>query len=137
MQHPDELEKFLRAASGQQEAALVIAKNEEAFQKVRRTLEEDSFTKAEGVTELLARIDGGGKIYFALSDTMDKDTYDFLVQYPTGQVEIFDRSKMQSHVAVPDYGNLSIAVLITTKNLAALEAQGFDLRGHTGIAYQA
>ncbi len=136
MQQLDDLNKFLSLASGQREVALIIAQDEIHLRELERSLEEKGFGKAGSASELARRIAEPGKIFFTLTATVDKSAYDFVAQYPTGQVEIFDHSQMRSHVATPDYQGLSVAVLVTQQDLATLEGHGYGLRTHTGIAYQ-
>lgn len=136
MQQPNDLNKFLSLASGQREVALVIAQDETQLQELQQSLKKNGFSKVDRTSELLKRMTGPGKMFFTLTDTINKNVYDFLVQYPTGQVEIFDSSQMQSHVTTPDYRNLSVVLLVTKHNLLALESQGYGLRMYTGVAYQ-
>ena len=133
----DELKKFLQVASGQKEVALIIAEDETQVQELQQSLKKSGFTKVDRTSELLNRMDKPGKLLFTFSGTINKNVYDFLMQYPTGQVEIFDHSAMQSQVSVPNYKNLSVIALITKRNLVVLENQGFSIRMNTGVAYQA
>ncbi len=132
----DELKKFLQVASGQKEVALIIAQDETELQELQQSLKKSGFTKVDRTSELLTRMDKPGKLLFTFSGTINKNVYDFLIQYSTGQVEIFDRTTMQSQVAVPNYRNLSVVALITKKDLLALEKQGFSIRENTGVAFQ-
>lgn len=132
----DELMKFLKVASGQKEVALVIAQDETELQELQQFLKKDGFIKVDRTSELLNRMDKPGKLLFTFSGTINKHVYDFLMQYSTGQVEIFDHSKMQSQIAIPDYRLLSVVALITKQNLLELEKQGYSIRINTGVAYQ-
>ena len=131
-----ELKKFLQVVAGQKEVALVIAENDLDLQELQQSLKKSGFTKVDRTTELLNRMDKPGKLLFTFSGTINKSVYDFITQYPTGQVEIFDSANMQSQVTVPDYKKLSVIVLITKPNLVALENEGYSIRLNTGVAYQ-
>ena len=135
-QNKDQLKKFLQVVAGQKEVALVIAENDLDLQELQQSLKKSGFTKVDRTTELLNRMDKPGKLLFTFSGTINKSVYDFITQYPTGQVEIFDSANMQSQVTVPDYKKLSVIVLITKPNLVALENEGYSIRLNTGVAYQ-
>ncbi len=132
----DELKKFLSIASGQKEVGLIIAEDETQVQELQQSLKKVGFIKVDRTSELLNRMDKPGKLLFTFSGTINKNVYDFLMQYPTGQVEIFDHTQMQSQIAIPDYRNLSVIALITKRNLLVLENQGYSIRMNTGVAYQ-
>lgn len=132
----DELKKFLQVASGSGEVALVIAENEAELQEFQQAFKKTGFIKVDRTSELLNRMDQPGKLLFTLNGIINKNVYDFLMQYSTGQVEIFDSSKMQSRITTPDYKNLSVVVLVTKLNLVVLETQGYGIRMNAGVAYQ-
>ena len=67
---------------------------------------------------------------------MSKDFYDFLVQYPTGQIEIFDNSTMESKTISPDYANSCKIFLVLKEDLNKLQEKGWDILANTGLAYQ-
>jgi hypothetical protein len=121
---------FLEAASGR-EVALAIAKNEDELKEFTQSMNELGFKEAGKTLDLLSYL----KSYMVAKDDTAKNIYDFAVQYPTGQVEIFDKDKMQSETFSPGYTN-SAVFLIDEKVLNKLSAEGFDLLSVAGPAYR-
>ncbi len=136
MQQHHNLNEFLKIASGQREVALIISRDDSELQEQQQVLKKNGFVKVDRTAELLKQIQQPTKLYFTVSGTINKNIYDFIAQFPTGQVEIFDNSQMKTSVFTPDYVNLSVAAVVTKKDLLALEAVGFSLRQHCGVAYQ-
>jgi hypothetical protein len=67
---------------------------------------------------------------------MQKELYDFILQYPTGQIEIFDKDKFQSKSISPLYRDVSIVVLTTKQTLMNMQKKGYKLLENVGITYQ-
>lgn len=123
--------EFLGIAPGSKEVSLAIAKNNKEIQDFSRSLDEAGFEQAEEVFNLFKL----PKAYMTISEDMDKNVYDFIVQYPTGQVEIFDKERMRSEMLSPDYSR-SVVLLVEKGALNKLQAKGFDLLAAVGPAYQ-
>lgn len=124
--------EFLGIAPGSKEVSLAIAKNNKEIRDFSRSLDEAGFEQAEGVFDLFRF----PKAYMTVSEDMDKDVYDFIVQYPTGQIEIFDKKLMRSQTLSPDYKNSAIVLLVEKNNLNKIQEKGFDLLSATGPALQ-
>lgn len=122
---------FLSVAMGSKEVSLAIAKNEAELSQFKEIMGRQGFEQSKNVADLFKL----QKTYFVLGEDMDKDIYDFVVQYPTGQVEIFDKKLMRSETFLPDY-NKEIVLLVVKEDLNKLQAKGFDLLSCTGPAYQ-
>lgn len=125
------IEEFFKIAPGSKEVSLAIAKNNKEILDFSRSLDEADFEQAEGVFDLFKL----PKTYMTISENMDKNVYDFVVQYPTGQVEVFDKERMRSEMLSPDY-NRSVILLVEKGALNKLQAKGFDLLSAVGLAYQ-
>lgn len=124
--------EFLAVTAGSREVGLAIAENSKEIRDFSRSLAGAGFKQAKGVFDLF----GLPKAYIIISDDMDKDVYDFVVQYPTGQVEIFDKERMRSEILSPDY-NRGVVLLVEKGALNKLQVKGFDLLTAAGPAYQA
>lgn len=109
---------------------MAVAKNEDELKELSRSLNEFGFKEADTVSDLL-----DSKSYIVVKEDSGKIVYDFAAQYPTGQIEIFNKEKMQSKVFAPDYAN-SIVLLIEEKDLKSLSAKGLDLLLVAGPAYR-
>lgn len=126
------LEEFLTITAGTKEIGLIIAKDASELAFLTRSLDERGFKQSKIVASLL---DLQG-CYFLLNEFVAKDAYDFAVQYPSGQVEIFDKSQMQSHSYSPNYSSLNPIFLVIKEDLHKLQAKGFDLLSVVGPAFQ-
>ncbi len=110
---------------------MAIAKDENELKEFSRSMNELGFKEAEKTSDLLSY----PKSYMVTEEDIGKNIYDFAVQYPTGQVEVFNKDKMQLEVFSPDYKNNAV-LLINEKVLNKLLAKGFDLLSVSGPAYR-
>ena|SRR5579872_5128463 len=127
-----EFNDFLKVAFGQKEVGLIIAKNRDQLSDFSSIMDAEGFKKSDHVSGLTH----SPKSYVVISENMSKDAYDFLVQYPTGQVEIFDTDTMQSKTFSPDYANSCVIFLVLKEDLGKLQEKGWDILGSSGPAYQ-
>lgn len=126
------LEDFLAVTDGSKDLGLIIAKDTDELQNTARSLESLGFKKAEKISALFSF----KKSYLIVDENLAKDAYDFAVQYPTGQVEVFNKEQMKSETFSPDYSNLNLVLLVARDDLNKLDAKGFDLRSAVGPAFQ-
>ncbi len=126
------IEEFLLLMTGSKEVGLVIAKNRTEYEKFAKTLSSFGFDKSENIADILKT----QKTYFTIDQNTEKDAYDFIAQYPTGQIEIFDKKNMQSQTFSPDYKNSAVVLLVDQDNLNKLQAKGFDFLSASGPAYR-
>lgn len=123
--------ELLDIAPGSKEVSLAIAKNNKEIRDFSRSLDEAGFEQAKEVFDLFR----SPKTYMSISEDMDKNVYDFIVQYPTGQVEIFDKERMRSEMLSPDYHH-SVILLVEKGALNKLQAKGFDLLAAVGPVFR-
>lgn len=128
----DGLADFVHVAFGSKEVGLALAENAKELVEFSQALDSMGFTRAEDVSGLTER----PKVYLVLGKDMEKGVYDFAVQYPTGQVEMFDGDAMRSRVMTPDYRNTAVILLASKKDIAASRARGFDILAVAGPAYR-
>lgn len=126
------IEEFLSVVVGAKEVGLVIAKDNEELLNFVEEMDSAGFKRSGNTADLL----NPPKTYFVADENLEKDVYDFIVQYPTGQVEIFDKKLMQSQTFSPDYKDSAIVLLIDKNNLNKIQEKGFDLLSVTGPAFQ-
>ena len=126
------LEEFLSVTAGSKEMGLIIAKNASESEGFVRSLGGMGFERSEKISDL-SKLQ---KSYLVIHEDTAKDAYDFAVQYPSGQVEIFDKEQMQSQSFSPDYGNLNLVLLVVKDDLNKLQTKGFDLLSAVGPAFQ-
>jgi len=127
---------FLRFTKSQKEVSLIIAKDDMELYNLQAQLDENSFRKVGRHDELLKRIQSASKNYFVINKHMPKEVYDFILQYPTGQVELFDKNKMKSESTNPVYKDVSMIFIVTKDTLSTIQKTGFQLLENAGITYQ-
>ena len=135
------LKDFFVTMPGSKEVGLVIAKNEAELNDFAGIAAKEGFRQSKSASELLTILGKSAvgkiqKMYIIIQENIGKDLYDFVVQYPTGQVEIFDKKLMRSQTFTPDYGNSAVVLLVAKDDLNKLQAQGFNLFASIGLAYQ-
>lgn len=126
------IEEFLSVMVGSREVGLVIAKNETEISSFAKAMDRFGFERSKNAADLFK----SPKVYFVADENLDKDVYDFIVQYPTGQIEIFDKQLMQSQTLSPDYKNSAVVLLVDKDNLNKIQEKGFDLLSSAGPAFQ-
>jgi len=126
------LEEFLTVTAGSKEMGLIIAKDSSELDGFAKSLDGMGFKRSERVSGLFNL----QKSYLIINEGVVKDVYDFAVQYPSGQVEIFDKEQMRSQAFSPDYDKLNLVFLVVKDDLNILRTKGFDLLSCVGPAYQ-
>jgi len=127
---------FLKCTLSQKEVSLVIAKDGSELKKFIEILEIGGFRQTIDSVELFKYVETPSKVFFIIGDKLDKDIYDFITQYPTGQIEIFDNQILKSKVVTPVYDGVSVIFLITKPSLKHVQEAGFQILNQVGLAYQ-
>jgi hypothetical protein len=131
------LVSFLGRTPSQKDVSLVIAEDTTQLSSIEKHIIHEGFSKAHSLSELFLLLSNENKILVHLSDTVDiKPLYDFLVQYPTGQVEILNSETMESTILHPKYTDKAIIFLTEKDQLLKIESQGFLVRSYAGLTYQ-
>lgn len=125
------LKEFLDTLAGSKEVGLVIAEDQKNLKNLSKLLDDAGFNRSIGITNVFE----SQKSYIIVDENIGKSIYDFAVQYPTGQVEIFDDKDMWSKVFSPDYRS-GIVLLVAQGILNNLQTKGFDLLSAVGPAYR-
>jgi hypothetical protein len=128
--------KFLDFTPSQREVSLAIAQDKKELEQFQKILDKQGFKQAKTIAGLISETGDASENYYICKDGVDKETYDFLVQYPTGQIEFFGKDKMKSKIVFPCYNNSAAVFLIDKKNLLKSQKQGFNILNHAGLAYQ-
>lgn len=134
-----ELAQFLQKIASQKDVSLMIAKNSKEIKAFETALIGQGFKMVGNILELISALNSPAKparLYISPDHSNVKPLYDFLVQYPTGQVEIFDDKEMKSKVFNPDYANSAVVLLISSEELKRLESNNFSFLQYTGLAFQ-
>jgi len=123
--------EFIDILANSKEVGLVIAKNQKELDNFSRLLEDAGFNKAVDI----ANVFESQKTYIVVDKDIEKNVYDLAIQYPTGQVEIFDNKNMQSRVFFPDYHS-TIVLLVAQDVLNKIQTRGFNFLSVVGPAYR-
>lgn len=127
---------FLNHTGSQKEVALIIAKDDDEARSFQDELDKADFRQSVDVLELIKRNKSQTKSYYIVRGKLPKEVYDFVLQYPTGQVEIFDNARMSSTTFNPTYKDTAVVLVITREALARTRKEGFQLLEYAGMAYQ-
>ena len=127
---------FLKVVPSQKEVSLVIAKDQVELQTLRKMLDQNGYTQIVDRPEFLKYVSSPSKTYFLVQENLPKRIYDFVLQYPSGQIEVFDKDKMESTIINPVYKDVSVLILVTKDALAKIQQTGFQVLENTGMAYQ-
>jgi hypothetical protein len=130
------LTDFIKYTFSQKEISLIIAKDQEELEGFVQILADKDFRQAIDTSELFKRIMHPSKVYFIIRKELHKSIYDFILQYPTGQVEIFNRDRMKSEMVSPVYKDVSVIFLVSKQTLSNIQKSGYQLLENTGMTYQ-
>jgi len=123
---------FLKVAFGQKEVVLIMAKNIDELSDFSRIMNDEGFKRSDNILDIL----NSPKMYLSVDENMNKDVYDFVVQYPTGQVEIFDNTAMKSSTFSPDNANGCVVFLVLKEDLGKIQEKGWNILSLCGPTYQ-
>lgn len=136
---PIDFSRFLLIALFQKEVSLAVAKDEKELQGFKQMISEGGFKEAKNAFELLERAETPSKSYLVLDGLTDRelrDAHDLAIQYPTGQIELFDGGNMRPAVVSPSYQNTAIVFIVTNDELKEIQSKGLDLLSSAGLCYQ-
>lgn len=132
----EKIQEYLNFVKSQKEISFIVAKNNRELKEFEKELNSFSFIKNNNVSQLGENLKTSGKNFFVLENDDLKSVYDFLIQYPTGQIEIFNTESMKSELIVPDYVKNTVVFLVTKKYLSKIKKEGYDLLSHAGLTFQ-
>lgn len=127
---------FLKYIPSQKEVSLILAKDENELSELTKNLEDQGFRQVVDALDLFKHIEKPTKVFFIAKESLPKDIYDFIVQYPTGQVEIYDKFNLRSQTIIPKYQDVSVVFVMTKDVLKKTQASGFQVLEQVGITYQ-
>lgn len=130
------IKEYLNFVKSQKEVGLMIAENDKELKEFEKELALSSFSKSNNISELGESLKKPGKNYMVLKNKDSKNVYDFLLQYPTGQIEIFNQEYMKSNIIAPDYSKNTVLFATTKEILLKIKDEGYDLLSYAGLTYQ-
>lgn len=135
MINKEEFEKFLGFTAGAKDVSLVVG-DEKQLEEMVKELAKAGFDDVVDVWGLMKLEEKDGKGYLVLNDGIEKEVYDFVAQYPTGQVQIWDSEKNDVVILDPVYEKVSVLLLTTEENLKKIETEGYLLMDKVGLVYR-
>jgi hypothetical protein len=131
--------EFLTYALKVKEVALVLASDEREQIILQELLTQANFSSVPDVFTLMEKLKVGGKYLIIInSSTSSEDLkkyYDFVAQYATGQIELFDHQASKTVLATPNYGNTSVILLVNKNDLKLFALKGFNFLDNCGLTY--
>ncbi|MEK7202618.1 MAG: hypothetical protein AAB669_03790 [Patescibacteria group bacterium] len=131
--------EFINQSGFSKEVPLIIAEDERELHQFRQLLNKAGHDEQESVYHLIHAAHKGSKNYLVLDDHHPftlKQAYDFVVQYPTGQIEVSDQVTMQKAIFSPKYEENHTLLLVTRRELAEIEKTGLTFLSRVGATYQ-
>ena len=129
-------EQFLTRTHSFKEVALALAQNEEELADFEKTLHTQGFSKKNTPIELIQTFEAPNKVYIIVEGEIQKDMYDIALQYPTGQIELLNREKMEPIVVNPIYDGVGVVLLMSKEALLQAEQNNLRIRDVVGMTFQ-
>jgi len=128
---------FLSRTISLKEVSCICATDEKEAEEFKQALSADGFFTPQNARNLLSLISQTGKTFFKLSDLKnEKAVYDFIVQYPTGSVELWDADTHNPTVVSPAYHDSSLIFLVTENELISLHEKEFEILDKVGPVFR-
>lgn len=131
----DSFTEFLTYTNSQHDVSLVLAKDEAEKSEMVNILKQNQFQEATSITQLLQASTQPSKIFYQLNE-LPSALYNFIFQYPTGQLQIFNPETNSQEIVTPIYNEVSIILVTTHDALEKIESTGFFIRDKVGLTYQ-
>lgn len=136
MKETKKFDEFLNYTFGQKEVSLAVINDLEEFEELSTSLQEKGFVEAKNDLDFFQNIRDKNNTFFFVTEGLPKKIYDIIVQFPTGQIEIFDDKKMETQVIKPDRSELSVLILLTEGSLKEIENSGYFIIDKVGLTYR-
>jgi hypothetical protein len=130
------LEEFVAVSLGQKEVSLCIAKDASEVAALEKNLVKQGFTRFESPLHLASGLVNAPKAYAIIGAGDEKDAYDFVAQYPTGQIELFEPVRLQTIVTKPRYAESAVAFVIPSEILRNMQTSGKDILSAAGLVFR-
>ena|SRR5260221_10173792 len=128
--------EFLTYTNSQAEVSLVLAKDEDEQNNFINTLKEQQFKQVISLSHLLAAIKAPTKIFYVITDDLPQGIYEFISQYPTGHLSIFDKTVGDFHTITPLYTDVAVVFIITKDRMKKLVQKESPILDKVGLVFQ-
>ncbi len=127
-------QQFLNLTIGQKEISLAIARNESELKEFQEIFKKENFIESKSAIQLAQNIKNNKRNFLVLGSDI-KPEYDFIVQYPTGQIEFFDHDTMQPTVYSVEYQDTGI-IFLTTDEILKNISINYNILERVGLTYR-
>ena len=127
---------FLKYAKSRKEVSLVMYNDEIELENTKIILRDNDYRQIDNLSELLNCVTQTSKVFLVVENDFSKDLYDFIVQYPSGQIEIYDKSSLKSQIVTPIYSDVSVILVIKKEILQKTQTSGLKILENIGLSYQ-
>lgn len=131
-----EFQDFLDFTRSQEAVSLVLAKDESEQTQFLSVLIDQGFREMKNVEMFLSAVTSPSKLFYVMQPDLPKEMNEFISQYPTRHIGIFNTSTGKNMIATPLYENVSIVCIITKENLQKIQQQGYTLFDKVGLTFQ-
>lgn len=132
----DTLQQFLHYTDSQKNVSLILANDKAEQRAFLKILTQEGFQKVDTISRLLKETMQVSKVFYVIRDALPNQFYDFIVQYSTRHMTIYDYTQRKFLVANPIYTNVSIVFVVTKDMLKKIHEEGFSLLDKVGLTYQ-
>lgn len=136
MSNTEEFKDFVSKSFALREPSLLVVFDEEKISNVKDHIEFFDFKYVSEMDELAHMTQKGGKFYFLINEENLKGIYDFVKQYSTGAIDIFDAHVGKQMTFSPEYSKTSLMLIVTKDMLIHAQSLGFDILKLAGLTYQ-
>lgn len=127
---------FLKYAKSQKEVSLVMFNDDIELENTKIILKDNDYRQIDNLLELPNCVTQASKVFFIVENDFPKDLYDFIVQYSSGQIEIYDKSSLKSQIVTPIYDNVSVILVVNKEILQKAQISGLNILENIGLSYQ-
>ncbi len=127
---------FLKYTKSQKEVSLAVFNDDIELKNIKTILKDNDYQQIDNLPELIDCVTRPSKIFFLVENEFSKDLYDFVVQYSSGQIEIYDKSNLQSQIVTPVYNDVAIILVVKKEILQKAQTSGLNILENIGLTYQ-
>ena len=130
----ESIKQFLSFFPKSHDVGLIIFDTQEDFKIIEKEIVDSEFLFSKNFDNLVDNIKIGKKTYIFLKDELDNKLYEFIAQYSTGQINIYDGF---SNIPInPNYEKGGFLVLISSEDLKKIEGNPQSLLSICGLTWR-
>lgn len=136
MEKTNSFKQFIKDASNQRELPLALAKDTDQFYELHNLLKDEGFKGTDKIYRIVENPEDYSKGYIVINEHNYKQVYDFVIQYPTGQVNYFDQINTKNFIFTPDYKKQTLILLTTNEFMLYLQNNRLNFLEIVGMVYR-